>query len=570
MADVYKANSPAAPLTPQRDSQDHGNGHGKYAPKEDGKDGKEEGAKGQDDKKQDDGKPAASPVKKLIIGTVIVAALIFAVIWGWSYYGYNQNHVSTDDASVTGNLVNVSPIISGTLSQLTVDEGYQVKQGDLIARLEDSGQRAALQQAQAAYRAALSQLPQAQQNLIYQQQATDAAVKKAQAELQAQQAKTSGAQQQVILSRNTTRNQVRQAESQVIQAQAQAQEYDAQVGSARAAVNSQLATVRTAQRAADAADATILGAKAKAMQTATDETRYAGLVKVDAVTPQQYDSAAAAALSARSQFDTAQFQAQQAHSQVNAVRANVQQARAQLNAAQRAADAALQNVQVARAGLGIAQANLSQTGIQETNVANNIGQNASALADLANAQAGASQIRLRQDQINMYRAQAEQAMAALDNSQVTEAHTYIKAPTSGTVVKKAVNTGASLSAGQTVVTITQGDYVYVTANFKETQLRDVKPGEEAEVEVDAFPNRIFKGKVGSINEATGATQALLPPDNATGNFTKVVQRIPVRIEFVAAKDGDDKKYARADDIHALRQGMSVTATIDVSTGRRHD
>ena len=567
MADVYKANSPAAPPAPQRDGQDNGNGHGKYAPKEDGK---QEGAKGQDDKKPDAGKPGASPVRKLIVGAVIAAALIFAAIWGWSYYGYSQNHVSTDDAYVTGNLVNVSPIIGGTLSQLTVDEGYQVKQGDLIARLEDSGQQAALQQAQASYRAALSQLPQAQQNLIYQQQATNAAVKKAQAELQAQQAKTSGAQQQVVLSRNTTQNQVRQAESQVTQAEAQAQQFEAQVGSARAAVNAQLATVRTAQRAADAADATILGARAKAVQTATDETRYAGLVKVDAVTPQQYDSAAAAALSAQSQLDAARFQAQQAHSQVNAARANVQQARAQLNAAQRAADAALQNVQVARAGLGIAQANLSQTGIQETNVANNIGQNASALADLANAQAGASQIRLREDQINTYRAQAQQAKAALDNAQVTEADTYLKAPTSGTVVKKAVNTGASLSAGQTVVTITQGDYVYVTANFKETQLRDVKPGEEAEVEVDAFPNRIFKGKVGSINEATGATQALLPPDNATGNFTKVVQRIPVRIELVAAKDGDDKKYARAEDIRSLRQGMSVTATIDVSTGRRHD
>ena len=104
------------------------------------------------------------------------------------------------------------------------------------------------------------------------------------------------------------------------------------------------------------------------------------------------------------------------------------------------------------------------------------------------------------------------------------------------------------------MTITQGDYVYVTANFKETQLRDVKPGEEAEVEVDAFPNLTFKGKVGSINEATGATNALLPPDNATGNFTKVVQRIPVRIELVAAKDGDDKKYARAEDIRCAEAG----------------
>ena len=565
MAEVYKENRPSTPTpppaqTPPRDGHEPANGHGKYAPKDEAKEG---GA----DKKPDDGKPAASPVRKLIIGTLIAAAVIFAVVYGWSRYVYGQNHEATDDAYVTGNLVNVSPIIGGTLSQLSVDEGYQVKKGDLLARLEDSGPRAAVQQAKAAYQAALSQLPQAQQNLIYQRQATDAAIKRAQAELQAQQAKTSGAQQQVVLSRNTVLNQVRQAESQVAQAEAQARQYDAQVGSARAAVNAQQQTVRTAQRAADAADATIQGNVAKAVQTSNDERRYAVLVKQEAVTPQQYDAASASATGAQSQLEAARFQAQQAHSQVNAARANVQQALAQLNAARRAADAAHQNVQVAEAGLGIARANQSQVGIQETNVANNIGQNGSALADLSTANAGASQVRLREDEINIYRAQADQAKAALDNAVVTENDTFIRAPTAGTVVKKAVNTGASLATGQTIVTMTQGDYVYVTANYKETQLQNVKPGEDAEVEVDAFPGRIFKGRVASINEATGATNALLPPDNATGNFTKVVQRVPVRIELVAAKDNDDKKYARALDIHNLRQGMSVNATIDVSTGR---
>ncbi len=253
---------------------------------------------------------------------------------------------------------------------------------------------------------------------------------------------------------------------------------------------------------------------------------------------------------------------------MNTARANVAQALAQLHAAQRAADAFHQNVDVARAGLGIARANVTQVGIQQNNVLNNLGQNTSAQADLATAQAGRTQIALRQDQIRTFGAQADQAKAALDNALVQEADTYIKAPTAGTVVKKAVNIGASLAPGQSIVTITQGDYVYVTANFKETQFSDVRPGQPAEVEVDAFPKRIFKGRVQSVNEATGATQALLPPDNATGNFTKVVQRIPVRIELVAAGDNEDKKYARASEIHALRQGMSVNATIDVS-GDKH-
>ena len=133
-------------------------------------------------------------------------------------------------------------------------------------------------------------------------------------------------------------------------------------------------------------------------------------------------------------------------------------------------------------------------------------------------------------------------------------------PTDGTVVKKAVNVGASLSPGQTIVTITQGDYVYVTANFKETQLRDVKPGRAGRggsgLRSPAASSRAMSQ---SINEATGATQALLPPDNATGNFTKVVQRIPVRIELDAAKDNEDKKYAP-------RRGHSQSAAGHVGDG----
>ncbi len=579
MADEQQKTQSQAYPAPAKDGKDslNGNGHGqpkfpavtpdghdgaKYAPKDEKKD---------DGKKEGEKKPAG-PVRKLIIAGVVAAALIAALIYGFQRYQYNQNHEATEDAYVQGNLVNVSPIISGTLTQLLVDEGSVVKKGQPIGRLEDSGPRAAVQQAQATYQAALSQLPQAQQNLIYQQQATQAAIRKAQAELAAQQAKTSGAQQQVILSRNQVLNQVRQAQSQVEQARQQAAQYDAQVQTARAAVNAQQQTVRTAQRAADAADSQIRGAQATYEKNLTDEGRYAKLVVQEAVTRQQYDAVQAATTSSASQLDAVRFQAAQAHSQVNAARANVAQAAAQLRAAQRAADAFHQNVEVARAGLGIARANLSQIGIQQANVVGNLGQNSSALADLSTAQAGKTQIALRRDQINTFRAQAASAQAALANAQVTLNDTLIPAPADGTVVKKAANVGASLSPGQTVVTITQGDYVYVTANFKETQLRDVKPGESAEVEVDSFPGRIFKGHVQSINEATGATQALLPPDNATGNFTKVVQRIPVRIELDAAKDNEDKKknYASLDDIHALRQGMSVFATIDVSTGRHKD
>ena len=528
-----------------------------------------DGDKGDGNGDKPDGaeKKPASPLRRVITLGLAAAALIAAIIYGMSYYTYSQNHVSTDDAYIAGNLVNVSPIISGTLNSLTVDEGAVVKQGQLIGRLEDSGPRASVAQAQAAYQSALSQLPQAEQNLAYQRQATEAAIRRAQAQLAAQQAKTTGAQQQVTLSRSQVENQVAQAGSQVSQAQAQADQFLAQVQTARSAVATQLQNVRTAQRAADAADAQIRGAQAAYEKNRRDEGRYALLVTQAAVTPQQYDAVRSAAVSSASQLDAVRFQAAQAHSAVQSSRATVTQAQDQLKAAQRAYDAARQNVEVARAGLGVARANLSSVPVQQSNVLNNLGQNQSALADLTTAQAGRTQIKVREAEIATFRANAQAALAQLNNAKITEGDTYLYAPNNGTVVKKAVNIGASLSPGQTIVTITQGDYVYVTANFKETQLRDVKPGEAVEVEVDSFPGLIFRGTVASINEATGATQALLPPDNATGNFTKVVQRIPVRIELTPAKDGDDKKFARSADIHNLRQGMSVTTTIDVSTGR---
>ncbi len=534
----------------------------KYAEKKE--EPKKDGQQGGD---QPPAKKPVSPLRRVITFGIIAAVLVAAIIYGLSYYNYAQNHASTDDAYITGNLVNVSPIISGTLNSLTVDEGDPVKKGQLIGRIEDSGQRASLAQAQAAYQSALSQLPQAEQNLIYQEQSTQANIRKAQAELAAQQAKTAGSQQQVILSRNQVLNQVRQAQSQVAQAQAQAAQYDAQVQTARSAVATQIQNVRTAQRAADSSDAQIAGTQATFDRDKTDEARYARLVSQQAVTQQQYDVAHAATVNAASQLDSARFQAAQSHSQVDSARATVGQTLNQLRAAQRAAEAAHQNVDVARAGLGIAQANLSQIPINQSNVLSNFGQNSSAQADLSTAQAGKTQVKLRQAEIATDQANTRSALAQLNNAKVIEGDTYLSAPNDGTVTKKAVNIGASLSPGQTIITITQGDYVYVTANFKETQLRDVKPNESAEIEVDEFPGKIFHGYVRSINEATGATDALLPPDNATGNFTKVVQRIPVRIELRPAKPGEDEKFATAKDIADLRQGASVTATIDTSTGQ---
>jgi membrane fusion protein (multidrug efflux system) len=148
-------------------------------------------------------------------------------------------------------------------------------------------------------------------------------------------------------------------------------------------------------------------------------------------------------------------------------------------------------------------------------------------------------------------ARVASARAARDQAALQLSYTRIIAPASGVVSKKSVELGQLVQAGQPLMTVVPLEDVWVTANLKETETADVTPGDPAEVTVDAYKGLRFRGHVESLAPATGAKFSLLPPDNATGNFTKVVQRIPVRIRLDAAPDS----------AHPLRPGMSVVATI---------
>jgi membrane fusion protein (multidrug efflux system) len=143
------------------------------------------------------------------------------------------------------------------------------------------------------------------------------------------------------------------------------------------------------------------------------------------------------------------------------------------------------------------------------------------------------------------------AEAAVDNARLQLSYAYITAPTSGVVAKRNAETGALVQVGQSLMSLVADKDVWVTANLKETQLARVRVGNPAEFTVDAYPGRKFAGRVESLSPATGARFALLPPDNATGNFTKVVQRVPVKIAVVPSSDSTA----------LLRPGMSVDVTI---------
>jgi membrane fusion protein, multidrug efflux system len=205
---------------------------------------------------------------------------------------------------------------------------------------------------------------------------------------------------------------------------------------------------------------------------------------------------------------------------------------AQLKAAQDRVNAAQQTAATSRAAAQASRARVAQM-----------------RAELAQSHANQRQIQVSRAQAASAAAGIEEAKANLEAAQLNLSYTTIVAPTDGVVTKKSVEVGQIVQPGQALLALIPLNNVWVTANFKETQLANVHPGQKAEVEVDMY-GRTIQGRVDSIAGGTGARMSLLPPENATGNFVKVVQRIPVKIVFDSLPSGV-----------VLRPGMNVAATI---------
>ena len=154
------------------------------------------------------------------------------------------------------------------------------------------------------------------------------------------------------------------------------------------------------------------------------------------------------------------------------------------------------------------------------------------------------------------RAQLAELQTQLAKAERDLAFTSVRAPVDGTFSNRLVNTGDFIQAGQRLANVVPLNDVFIDANFKETQLKRIRPGQPVTIKVDAYGLRKFAGRVESISPAAGSVFTLLPPDNATGNFTKIVQRVPVRIRV-------PKSVAKQ---NLLRAGMSVTATVDTNKG----
>jgi membrane fusion protein (multidrug efflux system) len=188
------------------------------------------------------------------------------------------------------------------------------------------------------------------------------------------------------------------------------------------------------------------------------------------------------------------------------------------------------------------------------NLAQCYGQMTKSKSSLQTAQASQDEATVKVKDVDVAQAQLEQAQANLKEAQQNLAYTKIYSPIDGRVGRKNLEPGQRVDVGTSLCSIFE-ENPWVTANFKETQVGRMKPGQEVEIKIDTFPGRVFKGKIESIAPASGAKYALLPPENATGNFTKVVQRIPVKIDF------DDQSIA--DYRSRIAPGMSSDCTVDL-------
>jgi len=247
-------------------------------------------------------------------------------------------------------------------------------------------------------------------------------------------------------------------------------------------------------------------AEANSLKATRDVERLKPLLAKDEIAQQQFDAAVAAAAANKAATESAQAQ-----------------------------------VKEAELGIRVAESRLAQAGVGRQQ----------ASAGLKTAQTGPEQVTASRARADAADAKVRQNKAMVKQAELNLEYTTVKAPIKGIVSRKSVETGQVIQPGQPLMTIIPLDRVWVTANFKETQLANMRPGQRVKIEVDAYDGREFSGKVESLAAATGSRFSLLPPDNATGNYVKVVQRVPVRILLDEGQDPEQ----------LLRPGMSVVPTV---------
>jgi len=440
-----------------------------------------------------DGRDAAveHPVSPQRRNLFIVAGVVVALIvlfFVIRYLAYANTHQTTDDAQIDADQVDVTSKIAERVSGILVDTNQPVRRAQLLIQLDDRDEQERLAQAQANVRVAAAQAQAAEAN--------------------------------VTLTRETQRAQDLESTGQIAQAQAGINSAGASAQSQRDQIAADRAALDAARAQLRAAQAAVPGAYQTMLKTQADLRRTQSLVATGDLAQAQLDAA-------RANYQAAASAYRQAQANASASAADVGQAQQKLVAQQSTFNSSTAQVGVQQGSLVTAQGKLA-----ESSTPSRIGaQQAQANAVAAQSGIYAAQLKTAQDQLS---------------------YTKIRSPIDGYVGAKNVEVGRTVQPGESLMTIIPSTGVYITANYKETQLGNMRPGQPVDVKVDAYKGVKFHGHVQTIAPAAQNKFSLVPAQNATGNFVKVTQRVPVRILF----DNPDPKYP-------LRPGMSVEASVKV-------
>jgi membrane fusion protein (multidrug efflux system) len=317
------------------------------------------------------------------------------------------------------------------------------------------------------------------------------------------------------------RSDVAAARAALEAAEALAQQTASQYDQATAQITINKATLAQAEAEVDSA-------RARHERDAEDLKRYEEMRNARTVSGRDLDHAIAAERISAADLVSAQKR--------------VETCRAVLRQSEAAEKAAKDNLHRVEAQVTLAKAKLAQ-----------------AKARLAAAQAAPKKVLEKRSLADVSQAEADKAQAQVEQARLNLSYTHITSPADGFVTRKSVEPGAFVQVGQPLMAVVP-ENVWVTANFKETQLTHMRAGQPVDITVDAYPDITLKGHVESIQRGTGARFSLLPPENATGNYVKVVQRIPVKITFDKSPDTDRV---------LLAPGMSVVPVVHIAATGKH-
>ncbi len=452
--------------------------------------------------------------------TAYIAGAIFLVlaVIGIGWWIYSRQFVTTDDAFVEGNITIISSKLSAHVAKVHVTENQRVKKGDLLIELDPSEADAKAAQAKAAYQTALANLDKAKANADLARMTGKAGIHQASSNLKASR---TGIEQTKIQSSQKL-NAVDLAKNQADTAAANLKQTEAQIPGGEAAIEQAKAQVNAAKNRLEVAD--------------TEFKRDQRLFKDGIVSSQKLDQTGRELSEARASYLSAEKQVDIAQSRLIALQRQVDADGARLKEAQSNIAAAENDYRHS-----VSQINMASSNADESQ------------ARLQDAAAMPARVAVEESEVASAQAEVEKTEAAVNQAELEQSYTKILATQDGNISRKAVQEGQLVQQDQELLTITQ-EGIWVIANFKETQLEKIHPGNTVDIKIDAYPGVTFQGKVDSVQAGTGSRFSLLPSENATGSFVKVVQRVPVKIVFDEMPDSS--KYV-------IVPGMSAVPRVHI-------